>query len=45
MSQHIQHDVLVIGSGAAEPSLALKLPGHLCIAVLSKGNPANGSSI
>lgn len=26
MSQYIQHDVLVIGSGAAELSLALTLP-------------------
>ncbi|NWE45140.1 L-aspartate oxidase [Pseudomonas gingeri] len=44
MSQHFQHDVLVIGSGAAGLSLALTLPGHLRIAVLSKGNLANGST-
>ncbi|MGY1446229.1 L-aspartate oxidase [Pseudomonas chlororaphis] len=44
MSQQFQHDVLVIGSGAAGLSLALTLPGHLCIAVLSKGDLANGST-
>jgi len=44
MSQHFQHDVLVIGSGAAGLSLALTLPGHLRIAVLSKGDLANGST-
>lgn len=44
MSQHFQHDVLVIGSGAAGLSLALTLPAHLRIAVLSKGNLANGST-
>ncbi|NBB11077.1 L-aspartate oxidase [Pseudomonas sp. SLFW] len=44
MSRHFQHDVLVIGSGAAGLSLALTLPDHLRIAVLSKGNLANGST-
>jgi len=44
MSQQYQHDVLVIGSGAAGLSLALTLPGHLRIAVLSKGDLANGST-
>ncbi|OQR29086.1 L-aspartate oxidase [Pseudomonas sp. Bc-h] len=44
MSQHFQHDVLVIGSGAAGLSLALTLPAHLRIAVLSKGDLANGST-
>ena len=44
MSQQFQHDVLVIGSGAAGLSLALTLPGHLRIAVLSKGDLANGST-
>ncbi|MBX8514399.1 L-aspartate oxidase [Pseudomonas cichorii] len=44
MSQHFQHDVLVIGSGAAGLSLALTLPGHLRIAVLSKGDLSNGST-
>ncbi len=44
MSQQFQHDVLVIGSGAAGLSLALTLPSHLRIAVLSKGDLANGST-
>ncbi|MCU1715922.1 L-aspartate oxidase [Pseudomonas sp. 5P_3.1_Bac2] len=44
MSQHYQHDVLVIGSGAAGLTLALTLPSHLRIAVLSKGNLSNGST-
>ena len=44
MSQHYQHDVLVIGSGAAGLTLALTLPAHLRIAVLSKGDLANGST-
>ncbi|MBV4459818.1 L-aspartate oxidase [Pseudomonas sp. COR58] len=44
MSQQFQHDVLVIGSGAAGLSLALTLPGNLRIAVLSKGDLANGST-
>ena len=44
MSQHLQHDVLVIGSGAAGLSVALNLPAHLRIAVLSKGDLANGST-
>ncbi|MDH1257527.1 L-aspartate oxidase [Pseudomonas atacamensis] len=44
MSQQFQHDVLVIGSGAAGLTLALTLPGHLRIAVLSKGDLANGST-
>jgi L-aspartate oxidase len=44
MSQHLHHDVLVIGSGAAGLSLALTLPAHLSIAVLSKGELSNGST-
>ena len=44
MSQHFQHDVLVIGSGAAGLTLALTLPDNLSIAVLSKGELANGST-
>ena len=44
MSQHYQHDVLVIGSGAAGLTLALTLPGHLRIAVLSKGSLSHGST-
>ena len=44
MSQHFQHDVLVIGSGAAGLTLALTLPDNLSIAVLSKGELTNGST-
>ncbi|MGE8496385.1 MAG: L-aspartate oxidase [Pseudomonas sp.] len=44
MSQHYQHDVLVIGSGAAGLTLALTLPAHLRIVVLSKGDLSNGST-
>ncbi|MEB0014764.1 FAD-dependent oxidoreductase, partial [Glaciimonas sp. Cout2] len=44
MSQHFQHDVLIVGSGAAGLSLALTLPNHLRIAILSKGDLANGST-
>lgn len=44
MSRHHQHDVLVIGSGGAGLSLALNLPDHLRVAVLSKGELAGGST-
>ncbi|TRX75888.1 L-aspartate oxidase [Pseudomonas mangiferae] len=44
MSHHHRHDVLVIGSGAAGLTLALTLPEHLRIAVLSKGSLASGST-
>jgi L-aspartate oxidase len=44
MSQYQQHDVLIIGSGAAGLTLALTLPSTLKIAVLSKGDLANGST-
>src|SRR5690554_3442766 len=44
MSQSYRHDVLIIGSGAAGLAAALKLPGNLSIAVLSKGRLNNGST-
>ncbi|MBF0255347.1 MAG: L-aspartate oxidase [Gammaproteobacteria bacterium] len=34
--QPIHHDVLIIGSGAAGLSLALRLPSHLSVALLAK---------
>ncbi|WP_239923708.1 L-aspartate oxidase [Agaribacterium haliotis] len=40
----MKFDVLVIGSGAAGLSLALSLPKHLQIAVLSKGELKEGST-
>ncbi len=39
-----QHDVLIIGSGAAGLSLALHLPEHLRVAVLCKGELMQGST-
>jgi len=42
-SEHI-HDVLIIGSGAAGLTLALQLPSHLRVAVLSKGQLTSGST-
>lgn len=44
MSNHFQHDVLVIGSGAAGLSLALRLPEHYRVAVLSKAELNQGST-
>lgn len=44
MSQLYEHDVLIIGSGAAGLTLALTLPSNLRIAVLSKGDLSNGST-
>jgi len=43
VNRHFQHDVLIIGSGAAGLTLALSLPRHLRIAVLAKGDLASGS--
>jgi len=42
-TQH-QHDVLVIGSGAAGLSLALHLPSHYRIALVSKADLKQGST-
>ncbi len=44
MTQVQRYDVLVIGSGAAGLTLALNLPADLRIAILSKGDLANGST-
>ena len=39
-----QHGVLVIGSGAAGLSLALHLPSHYRVALISKANLNQGST-
>jgi L-aspartate oxidase len=44
MTSHFQHDVLVIGSGAAGLSVALRLPSHVRIALLSKADLNQGST-
>ncbi|MDX1733013.1 MAG: L-aspartate oxidase [Halioglobus sp.] len=44
MATRNQHDVLVIGSGAAGLSLALHLPADLRIALLTKGELNEGST-
>ncbi|WP_295515356.1 L-aspartate oxidase [uncultured Pseudomonas sp.] len=44
MARHLEFDVLVIGSGAAGLTLALNLPATLSVAVLSKGELAQGST-
>lgn len=44
MSRSIQVDVLIIGTGAAGLSLALQLPKHLNIALISKGKLCDGST-
>ncbi|MGK0499120.1 MAG: L-aspartate oxidase [Oceanicoccus sp.] len=44
MSKHFQHDVLVIGSGAAGLSLALQMPAHFSVAVICKGELNEGST-
>ncbi len=44
MSQHFTHDVLIVGSGAAGLSLALRLDPHLRVAVLAKSALSEGST-
>ncbi len=44
MSKLFQHDVLVIGSGAAGLSLALQLPPHFQVAVICKNDLNEGST-
>ena len=44
LSQRYQHDVLVIGSGAAGLATALALTQHGRVAVLTKGRLADGST-
>ncbi len=44
MSKHFSHDVLIIGSGAAGLSLALRLDSNLRVAIISKDSVTEGSS-
>jgi len=44
MSEHRHHDVVIIGSGAAGLSAALRLPSNLRIALISKAEIAQGST-
>lgn len=44
MTQHFKHDVLVIGSGAAGLTLALKLADTLTVALLCKDEAPGGST-
>lgn len=45
MQSSFQHDVLIIGSGAAGLSVALNLAKHVKVAVLSKGALPSGSTL
>ncbi|MEM1141494.1 MAG: L-aspartate oxidase [Pseudomonadota bacterium] len=44
MGAHFTHDVVVVGRGAAGLALALRLPTHLRVAVLSKGDVTQSST-
>ncbi len=44
MTRNFYHDVLVIGSGAAGMTLALRLAEHHSVALLTKGNLQSGST-
>ncbi len=44
MNQHFNHDILIIGSGAAGLALALNLSEHSKIAILSKNRLKDGST-
>jgi L-aspartate oxidase len=44
-ADHLFHDVLIIGSGAAGLSLALRLPDHLSVAVLAKRELAESNTL
>ena len=44
MGQHWRHDVVIIGSGAAGLSAALRLPRHLRVALISKADIAQGAT-
>lgn len=45
MSQHIHHDIVIIGAGAAGLTLALELANKHNVAILTKGDIAEGSTL
>jgi L-aspartate oxidase len=45
MPQSYEYDVLIIGSGAAGLTVALNLPDHLRVAVISKGKVSSGATL
>ena len=45
MVEYPVYDVLVIGSGAAGLTVALQLPRHVKIALLSKGDLSESSTL
>lgn len=45
MPQSYEYDVLIIGSGAAGLTVALNLPEHLSVAVISKGRISSGATL
>src|SRR6056297_3291516 len=45
MPQSYEFDVLIIGSGAAGITVALNLPAHLQVAVISKGQISSGETL
>src|SRR5690554_6842116 len=45
MPQSYEYDVLIIGSGAAGLTVALNLPQHLRVAVISKAEITSGATL
>src|SRR5690348_16332556 len=45
MAQTLSFDVLILGSGAAGLTLALRLPAHLKVGLVSKGPLSEGSTL
>ncbi|MBS3803102.1 MAG: L-aspartate oxidase [Oleiphilaceae bacterium] len=45
MPHSYEYDVLIIGSGAAGLTVALNLPDHLKVAVISKGKVSSGATL
>ncbi|GAB3489295.1 L-aspartate oxidase [Marinomonas epiphytica] len=45
MSQHFQHDIVIIGAGAAGLTLALELANHKKVAILTKSDIREGSTL